>query len=706
MLISLLFPLLISAQSKDTIPLFTTSTIVVTADRSTNSISNSTSAVSVIQGDALKRTPGRSYLDALSVSLFTMFTGGTYNSPVISPRGYYGGGEADYALMQVNGISLNNAGSGLAEWDLIPSEYINKIEVLRGGSSSLYGDAALGGVINLVTDKKVNDNFTLSLLTGSYNYYRGYLSKSGSISENSYRIYLSPETSEGFRKHSRIKRIQFGGELNFIPGNSTTYSLSTYNMISDENSPGPVSRTELASDRNTSEDYYKADGSGKNIFNVIGLMKRRLSPASELSFSGHYKYNKYDVTRTTTNASPIMDPSDFSITGIYDTSFYGDTKLREYHSDELNFALKYIMNYNRLKLVAGSDLSLGWLNSRHFEYFSGFKEDYKNSFSPETEQSTDSRNTRTNYSLYLSSESIIIKPLRLVLGIRYDLIKNNQSAVRPDTSINNSTDAFSPKAGLNFQFIDNKSYSGNLYFSYNRSFKAPTADQLTDLSRLKSIVFVPAETGYFQMPFYADPFSNSELKPQTADNFETGIYQKLLLGKQIIADLSLSVYDTRIKDEIDFDLNTFRYQNIHKTKHTGLEAMLNVIFGNWSFFSNYAMNRVTFEGGELKGNRLKGIPQDISAFGIYADNLFGFNASLVYRITGRIYLDDENTNSIDGYSSTDIKAGYSIGALELSISATNLFDEKYNHNGFQLNGIEFYYPAAGRILTGGVRIEF
>ena len=67
-------------------------------------------------------------------------------------RGFYGGGEAEYVLLMVDGQPINVLETGLVNWDQIPLAAIESIKILRGRASSLYGDAAIGGVINIVTD--------------------------------------------------------------------------------------------------------------------------------------------------------------------------------------------------------------------------------------------------------------------------------------------------------------------------------------------------------------------------------------------------------------------------------------------------------------------------------------------------------------------------------------------------------------------------
>src|SRR5690606_30926501 len=127
--------------------------VVVTADRSAQALATSAAAVSVIQSDELQRLPVAGLADALRFTpgfTFLRMDGlGYHPQPIV--RGFYGGGEAEYVVLMLDGHPLNEVERGLLNWNLVPLAGIERVEVLRGGASSLYGDAAIGGVINLVT---------------------------------------------------------------------------------------------------------------------------------------------------------------------------------------------------------------------------------------------------------------------------------------------------------------------------------------------------------------------------------------------------------------------------------------------------------------------------------------------------------------------------------------------------------------------------
>lgn len=73
--------------------------------------------------------------------------------PVISTRGFFGGGEAEYIALLVDRVRVVDVESGLVDWSVVPVSSIRRVEASRGPAASLYGDAAIGGVIQILTDR-------------------------------------------------------------------------------------------------------------------------------------------------------------------------------------------------------------------------------------------------------------------------------------------------------------------------------------------------------------------------------------------------------------------------------------------------------------------------------------------------------------------------------------------------------------------------
>ena len=73
---------------------------------------------------------------------------------MVSTRGFFGGGEADYVLLLIDGVRVGHGDTGLIDWSAFPLSAVRRVEVLRGPGASVYGDAAMGGVVQLFTDRQ------------------------------------------------------------------------------------------------------------------------------------------------------------------------------------------------------------------------------------------------------------------------------------------------------------------------------------------------------------------------------------------------------------------------------------------------------------------------------------------------------------------------------------------------------------------------
>lgn len=166
-------------------------TVVVTASGQAQTLPDAPATISVIDGEEIASKPYATVADVLRdvPGVIVSAPSGRSGAETISIRGL---GES-YVLTMVNGRPLGNSqeatyngfGSGLAMSYLPPPSAIDRIEVIRGPMSSLYGTAASGGVINIIT-KPVADDWSGSLTLGTSKYKN---SDAGEANEG--RFYLS-----------------------------------------------------------------------------------------------------------------------------------------------------------------------------------------------------------------------------------------------------------------------------------------------------------------------------------------------------------------------------------------------------------------------------------------------------------------------------------------------------------------------------------
>lgn len=710
-------PAVIYCQSEvqDSLPRYTVETVVVTGDRVENTVAGSTSSVSVLPGKDIRQLPVTKVGDALQfVPGFTVVSmDGIGRNPIVSARGFYGGGEAEYNIVLLDGLQINDLETGLVDWNLVPLQNIESVEIARGGASPLYGDAALGSVVNIITRGDLTPRTSASLSGGSFSSFNAGFNRRGVVGENAYSLHFSNEKTSGFRMHSAWRGTNLGGDAVFPLGGGTALRFFTMNQWVKRDEPGPLTAPEVQAGRSGSSAYYRNDGSDERRHQFQAALTNPLSDAMEVRLNAHVRAKNGIVMRTFTNPSPKFD-SAFQYDGFYDTTFYGDTKERDLGTLQVGgrgqLILRQELGAMHNRTVLGVDGEYGRLKSSYYRAFQGFEEDYKQGVGKRGELVSDGRTTRSVFAMYASNEFRPLEPLTIALGARYDAISDRSNATlwdSVDTDIRTKHTAFSPKAGVNIRLAGSRTYSGNIYASFNRSFKAGTLDQLAEQRPITAAFFIPAgPNSYMQLAQDTDPISNSMLRPQQGTSFELGTYQRLAFGSQSAAELTLSVYHTEMKDEIDFDLATVKYQNIGRSRHKGVEAGLRVYWlPNLMSFANHTISDVTFRSGDNVGKQLKSIPKNTTSVGAMYEHDSGMRTSLVWTFIGSAYLDDENTSVLGSYHSGSLRMAYRSVYFTVFADVENILDRKYSSTGYMLYGTTFLFPSAGRSFRGGVSVE-
>jgi len=214
--------------------------VVVTATRVEESIEDIAQDVSVI---TKKEIASGSYRDISEVlrnvtGLNLLEYGNRGSSATLSLRG----STSEQALVLIDGKRLNKPGDGLVDLNAIsiPLENIERIEVLRGASSAIYGADAMGGVINIIT--KIPDE-TVIALTGSYGRFVTRdlnFNASGKFKEVGYYLSLSKESSDGFLPNSDYDMYAVNSKFRVNISKDISADITVDYNHKDAGSPGAV----------------------------------------------------------------------------------------------------------------------------------------------------------------------------------------------------------------------------------------------------------------------------------------------------------------------------------------------------------------------------------------------------------------------------------------------------------------------------------
>lgn len=697
----------------DTLQMITIDEVVITANRFSNKVLNSAASVEVLRQKEINTLPVINFSDVMTYmpGIYSASTDGMGLNPQVSLRGFYGGGEAEYLTVLIDGIPVNDLETGLVPWNQVPINQVSKVELLKGGSSTLYGDAAMGGVLNIRTLRKDHNFTTANFGYGSYNTYNIGAAHGGSLGNGNYELYANNTATDGFRDHSNWNTINFGGRVKLPVSRNSTLSFSTFNQLLNSEDPGFLSEAQISQDRQQSQAYFREDGNDNQKYLANLTLNSKINPNADLGINLSYQYKNTEQYRTFGQYPSILVASGEGVfpVGIYDTTIYGNTKRRDLTTEQINLAIRIVSRIPEINatISGGIEADYGAYENEYRDIFRGFENDYANNFQPWDSLDSKGGGYRFKSAAYLNGEIQLAQPLKLLAGLRYDLISDDFDSDVPDTTFSKNNSSLSPKVALNLSTGETDSYAGSIYLSYSHAFKAPTIDQRTDFKQLNYFVFFEAGPALIPMVIKANPFSNPELKPQTSINYELGTYQYYKFSNGLSGEINIAGYYITVKDEIDFDLQSQQYKNIIDTEHTGLETSARLYYlKNWNGFISYTFNEVKFSGGENDGKLLKGIPKNVYMAGISYAPESGFGATVALNGASGIYLDDENTEKLDGYAIINVRANYTFDFATIYLDVNNAFNTSYNSTGYILDGEKFLYPAMGRFLRAGVNFSF
>lgn len=139
--------------------------------------------------------------------------GGFATDTALDMRGF-GEGSAQRVLVLLNGRRLNPIDSASVDWAQIPLEHIDRVEILQGSGAVLYGDNAVGGVINIITSTEPRGGQVV-LGYGSFDTRQATLTHSGALGRLSHSLTVDHRKTRGWRDNAAQELNNFAGNLEY-----------------------------------------------------------------------------------------------------------------------------------------------------------------------------------------------------------------------------------------------------------------------------------------------------------------------------------------------------------------------------------------------------------------------------------------------------------------------------------------------------------
>ena len=279
--------------------------VVVSAARTEQSTLTTPASISVISRAQIEASGARHINEVLrgqgGVQINDLYGDGS--RATVDMRGF-GDTAGSNTLILVDGRRLNNPDIAAPDLNSIALEDVERIEIVQGSAGVLFGDQAVGGVINVITRKPGALRHTLKLSAGSYNTLQLHAMTSQALDSGlNYLLSLDARESDNYRDHNEASYLNGFGKLGYEYETGSVFGELQY--INDElNTPGTLFADEVSADRRQVSPVYADDFSNaKTAIARVGLVQQlsdKWSLEAELSgrdTNGEFRLTSIDGTQ-------------------------------------------------------------------------------------------------------------------------------------------------------------------------------------------------------------------------------------------------------------------------------------------------------------------------------------------------------------------------------------------------------------------------
>ena len=564
---------------------------------------------------------------------------------------------------------------------------LERVEVLRGPYSALYGNAS-GGVINAYTERgegapRLESSFAL----GSNGQKRLGLKASGEAGGIGYVLSASSFLTDGYRAQSAADKNLFNARLDLRPDEYSQLTLVANHVDLDAQDPGGVSPRDWAANPRSVNPAALTMNSRKSVQQTqAGLTyERQLDGGQALRlmvYAGRRELTQFQAT-------PKASQTGFK-GGVIDLQ-------RDYGGLDARWSGKYELGQGRLNLIAGLAANTVKEDRQGYKNFVG------NQLGVVGALVRDERNTLSNIDPYLQASWAFAPSWKLDAGLRWSNVQfRSHDHFLADGNDSGSTGFHKllPVISLQRQL----SQDSSIYASLGRGFETPTFNEIS---------YRPdASSGL-----------NLGLQPALSTSAELGIKQRFTLAG-MRGDWSAALFQTRTEAEIVVagnDNGRTSYRNAGQTLRRGMELSSTT----WLTPKLRLNAALTLLDASLRsgycntkgldcipaGKRLAGTSRNQAYLGLDWFPSADWRLGLDWRSLGRIAADDANSVYAPGYGVASLSASYTrrLGAWRLNTFARidNLGDKKYVGSVIVNDSNGRYFEAApGRQWMAGASLGY
>jgi len=405
--------------------------IVVTATRNQEKTARIPSHVTVITAEDIRNTSAQTVPDILrgEAGIHVEDYTGSGRTATVDLRGFGETGPLNSAVL-VDGRRVDEIDQSGVDWSQIPLDRIERIEIIHGCGSVLYGDRAVGGVINIITKRgEGKPSLLLEERYGSYHNRKGTLEASGASGPLGYYLDTSFQDLDGYRQNSAFRNEAVGLRLSYTLSDNLFFDLTAGSKEDKYGLPGALTESDMASVRRTDS---------KTPQNWASTDEQYLHFTPQCDFE---KFGSLKVPVSYRERKPYSDMVSWGL--IMDNTIKRLGILPQYTLD-MDFA------HRKSTLTLGLDR-------------------YEDRLDDDISNLKIERNTTGYYAF--DTADIIPDVLLATFGYRHEQASYSFKTPGSDTSADHDEDAV--QAGLTMPYAKNS----KVFFSYGQAFRLPATDE-------------------------------------------------------------------------------------------------------------------------------------------------------------------------------------------------------------------------------------